>query len=88
VLTCCQVTEANGSSVQQQSAATAPARTSLHPTQYEPLTCASDLRRPLCLQMVRRGSPDAYTRQTARRTSPELSKITVESGAFGVLGLL
>ena len=42
--------------VQQQSAATAPAEISLRPTPYEPLTCASDLHRPLCLQMVRRRS--------------------------------
>jgi hypothetical protein len=42
--------------VQQQSAATAPAEISLRPTPYEPLTCASDLRRPFCLQMVRRRS--------------------------------
>ena len=45
--------------VQQQSAATAPTEISLRPTLYEPLTCASDLRRPLCLQMVRRRSTAA-----------------------------
>lgn len=38
--------------VQQQSAATAPVEISLRPTLYEPLTCASDLHRPLCLQMA------------------------------------
>ena len=42
--------------VQQQSAATALAEISLRPTLYEPLTCASDLHRPVCLQMVRRRS--------------------------------
>lgn len=40
--------------VQHESAATAPAETSLHTTPYEPLTCTSDLHRPLCLQMVMR----------------------------------
>jgi hypothetical protein len=44
--------------VQQQSAATAPAEISFRPILYEPLTCASDLHRPLCLQMVRRGHSD------------------------------
>jgi hypothetical protein len=42
--------------VQQQSAATAPTKTGLRTTRFEPLTCASDPQRPLCLQMVKRRS--------------------------------
>jgi hypothetical protein len=42
------------STVQQQSAATAPYETDLRTILYELLTCADDLHRPSCLQMVRR----------------------------------
>jgi hypothetical protein len=61
--------------VQHQSAATAPAETSVHPTQYEPLTCASDLHRPLCLQMVRRRSESP-----SRPVVPVAADVSCSSG--------
>jgi hypothetical protein len=39
--------------VQQKSAATALTETGLYATRLEPLTCATDLQRPSCLQMVK-----------------------------------
>jgi hypothetical protein len=48
--------------VQQESAATAPTETGIRATRFEPLTCVTDLQRPLCLQMVGRG---VYGRPTA-----------------------
>jgi hypothetical protein len=47
--------------VQHRSAATGPAEASIRTTLNEPLTCANHLHRPLCLQMVRRGSTGAIT---------------------------
>jgi hypothetical protein len=49
--------------------ATTPDEASLHPTQYEPLTCVSNLRRPPCLQMVKRRSLMPIPMQGDRRVA-------------------
>lgn len=61
--------------VQQQSAATAPAEISLRPTLWESLTCASDLHRPLCLQMARRRSESP-----SRPVVPVAADVSCSSG--------
>jgi hypothetical protein len=59
--------------VKNQSAATVPAQICLQMIRYDPLTCANDLYRSPCLQMVRRRpqvsrDPHRHLRLTAART--------------------